>query len=294
MSHEMTKAMLTAPIDSPTAKLVAVILGFHHNALTGQCNPSIASIAATSALSERSVMRAIADLEKSGHLTARRRHGAGSFYHLHPCHTVTSETQSPVTQSHHTSDTESPDPCHRVTTPVTQCHPNKERTEKEQGKEQGSTLNGSGFALESDSDIEPVASSPHPEPKKKKAAARGTLEEITAFCRTLGLPASDAESIFHKWEGNGWTNGPRPIKDWQATIRSWKAAGYLPSQKAASRPGAFQPANPAQKKESAAATDLRARRRAAIRQLYPDAAAEADYADLTLAQRSQVDALLTA
>lgn len=67
----------------------------------------------------------------------------------------------------------------------------------------------------------------------QKRKDRGTLDEIQSFCASLGLPPSDAEATFHKWEGNGWTNGGNPIKDWQATIRSWKAARLLPSLKAA-------------------------------------------------------------
>lgn len=56
---------------------------------------------------------------------------------------------------------------------------------------------------------------------------------IVEYCRELGLPDSDGTACFHKWIGNGWTNGGQPIRDWKATIRSWKAAGYLPSQKPA-------------------------------------------------------------
>lgn len=59
----------------------------------------------------------------------------------------------------------------------------------------------------------------------------GTLPEITAFCTENGLPKTDAEYLFWKWEGNGWTNGGKPIKSWRATVKSWQAAGYLPSQK---------------------------------------------------------------
>ena len=62
---------------------------------------------------------------------------------------------------------------------------------------------------------------------------RGTAEEISAYCRTLELPETDAEAIFDKWQGNGWRNNGDPIVDWKATIRSWKRHGYLPSQKAA-------------------------------------------------------------
>jgi hypothetical protein len=61
--------------------------------------------------------------------------------------------------------------------------------------------------------------------------ARGTLGDVVSFAEELGMPASDGESCWHKWEGNGWKNGANQIKDWKATVRSWKAAGYLPSQK---------------------------------------------------------------
>ena len=68
---------------------------------------------------------------------------------------------------------------------------------------------------------------PELEPSKKTC----TLDEAKAFALELGQPASDGEACFYKWEGNGWKNGTSPIKDWKATMRSWKAAGYLPSQK---------------------------------------------------------------
>jgi hypothetical protein len=58
-----------------------------------------------------------------------------------------------------------------------------------------------------------------------------TIEEVIEFAQSLGLPASDGEATFYKWEGNGWKNGSNPVKDWRATLRSWKAGGFLPSQK---------------------------------------------------------------
>lgn len=67
--------------------------------------------------------------------------------------------------------------------------------------------------------------------------SRGTVEEVREFVAGMGLPASDGEFMFHKWEANGWLNGPRPIKDWKAQIRSWKAARYLPSQRPDARQG---------------------------------------------------------
>jgi len=64
-----------------------------------------------------------------------------------------------------------------------------------------------------------------------KNRSRGSLEELKAFAVSLGLPASDGESMFHHWEANGWKNGSSPSKDWQAGIRKWKSQGWLPSQK---------------------------------------------------------------
>jgi hypothetical protein len=69
------------------------------------------------------------------------------------------------------------------------------------------------------------------EQEQYKSREKGTLDDIMEFCRESGLFPRDAESCFHKWEGNGWTNGKQKIKDWKATIRAWKAQGFLPSQK---------------------------------------------------------------
>jgi len=55
--------------------------------------------------------------------------------------------------------------------------------------------------------------------------------QIIQYCISLGLPASDGKAVFAKWQGNNWTNGGQAIRDWKATIRSWKLQGYLPSQR---------------------------------------------------------------
>jgi hypothetical protein len=67
--------------------------------------------------------------------------------------------------------------------------------------------------------------------RARQSKAKATIENVVEFTRTLGLPDTDAEACFWKWESNGWTNGGKPIKDWKATIRSWRAAGHLPSMK---------------------------------------------------------------
>ncbi len=68
-------------------------------------------------------------------------------------------------------------------------------------------------------------------PEPKTAKQKATLSEVTAFCESIGLPATDAEWFYEKNEGNGWKNGGKAIRDWKATLRSWKIAKYLPSLK---------------------------------------------------------------
>ncbi len=67
----------------------------------------------------------------------------------------------------------------------------------------------------------------------EKRIDRCTLEEVTAFCAELGLPANDAEYMHHHWVAYGWSNRGMKIKNWKAVVRSWKAAGYMPSQRPA-------------------------------------------------------------
>lgn len=67
----------------------------------------------------------------------------------------------------------------------------------------------------------------HADAPAAKAKASGP-EEVEEFASSLGCPAGQGTAAYWKWEGNGWTNGKAPIKDWKATVRSWKAQGYAP------------------------------------------------------------------
>jgi hypothetical protein len=65
-------------------------------------------------------------------------------------------------------------------------------------------------------------------PKRFK---KPTMDEVQCFCLLINVPRGDAEWFWHKCEGCGWKNAGKAIVDWKATIRAWKLAGYLPSQK---------------------------------------------------------------
>lgn len=68
-------------------------------------------------------------------------------------------------------------------------------------------------------------------PSANAPTRKATRDEILSYCASLHLPESDADYLFDHWEGCGWRNGKNPIKDWRATVRAWKGAGHLPSQK---------------------------------------------------------------
>jgi len=94
---------------------------------------------------------------------------------------------------------------------------------------------------EAEADTESLELSNSKGNKARKSAKRPTIDDVRVFCRECGLPESDGEYMFHHWESNGWTKGGKPIKSWQAMIRSWKSAGYMPSQK----PNGYSKAKPA-------------------------------------------------
>ena len=101
-------------------------------------------------------------------------------------------------------------------------------------KEAGSK--GGNPALLNQKPTTKVKQKPTPSSSSSSTSSKGlcTLDEAKAFAVEIEMPSSDGEACFHKWEGNGWRNGTSPVKDWKATIRSWKASGYLPSQKSPS------------------------------------------------------------
>lgn len=73
-------------------------------------------------------------------------------------------------------------------------------------------------------------------PKKTKGSVvrfvKPTIESVREFCEGLDLPTSDGDAFFLGKEATGWKN----VKDWKATIRHWKAQGWMASQKVTSNP----------------------------------------------------------
>jgi hypothetical protein len=74
-----------------------------------------------------------------------------------------------------------------------------------------------------------------------KPKARCTSSEAESYCSSIGLPADDGTWFYDKMQGCGWKNGGESVKDCFATIRAWKRAGYMASQKRAQSNGHGKP-----------------------------------------------------
>jgi Helix-turn-helix domain len=65
-----------------------------------------------------------------------------------------------------------------------------------------------------------------------KSDKQPSESEVIEYCVSRDLPKSDGQWLFAHWEGNGFTNKGRLIKNWQATARAWQTQGDIfPSQK---------------------------------------------------------------
>src|SRR5207253_667823 len=58
-----------------------------------------------------------------------------------------------------------------------------------------------------------------------------SLTEVIAYGKEQGITASDAEAFYDSQEAGGWTRGGKPLRDWKASLRSWKANNWLASQR---------------------------------------------------------------
>jgi hypothetical protein len=63
-----------------TRRLVLLAIAERHNGVSGRCNPSLNTLIRDTGLDRNVIPAAIRDLEESGLISVRRRHGAGSHY----------------------------------------------------------------------------------------------------------------------------------------------------------------------------------------------------------------------
>lgn len=89
--------------------------------------------------------------------------------------------------------------------------------------------------------VSPVSASVHSSDSSSKRKPKD-LAEVIAYAKTRGVSASDAEAFFDSQESGGWTRGGKALRDWKAAIRTWRANGWLASQR--QRKNGAHPDNP--------------------------------------------------
>jgi DNA-binding transcriptional regulator YhcF (GntR family) len=220
----------------PTAKAVLISMADFANE-AGECWPSVSTIAERTCLVPRSVIRAIKELESFGVVRAARSNGRHTSYLItpdqyakpvtesHQCQEVTSDTESS------TSDFESPDPCHKVTAPLTQSHTNHQEPSR--------TIKEPSEVDELLKDIDPELLRDFRSLRSRQKAPI-TVTAIKGFIREAGIAGYTLEQAIRASTENSW-RGFKALYVADKT-RPARAASY-PNKHSAAAAGIFGPAN---------------------------------------------------
>jgi hypothetical protein len=184
----------------PTAKAVLISMADFANE-AGECWPSVSTLAERTCLVPRSVIRAIKDLEAFGVVRAARSNGRHTSYLItpdayakpvtesHQCQPVTPDTESI------TGDTESRDPCHKVTGPLTQSHTNHQEPSR--------TIKEPSELDELLKDIDPELLRDFRQMRTRQKAPI-TVTAIKGFIREAGIAGYTLEQAIRASTENSW------------------------------------------------------------------------------------------
>jgi len=216
---EAVRAVFASELSS-TEKLVALAL-LNHWSRDRETFPSTKRLAKWTSLCTRSVLRSVAALEARGAIAVTRSNGRANRYSLGALMSVTSDSESPVTDSH---------PCPTVTGPVTLSHSTSDTESHEviQGRDpsKGSRKRARASAPRGSKD--PVSESPEEAAQHKQLtklyfesyeAARGSkppfdsldgkaVKDLLAKCGPE-VAASAIQGAFN----DDWWRGKTTIRD---------------------------------------------------------------------------------
>jgi hypothetical protein len=100
--------------------------------------------------------------------------------------------------------------------------PRETHAGKAEGKGREGNMEGNKEqGREGDESATPPA--PAPEKPKRQKFVKPTLDEWTAYAKTMPEPLAENQALgaWDYYEGNGWRVGRNPMADWQATLRAW-------------------------------------------------------------------------
>lgn len=96
MSVAKLAEVLKTPMDDPIAKFILVVLADHYNDSTGECWPSVATIASITGCSRATVLRKLKQLEQSGMIARRKRYNKTDLYEIQVGVNLTGVTVTPL------------------------------------------------------------------------------------------------------------------------------------------------------------------------------------------------------
>lgn len=210
---------------TPPQKLTLFALHSHWSQSRPAVFPSVPRLARLTSLSERTVRRAVAELEAIGVLVVTRRHGQSNTHVMqfdalpqHPGHDVTPDTVSPLTERQATPATVSGSP--RSPWPPKRSSEEIKRREPEVLSPKVTSSRGQ---------LEPIPDSWTPlDRHRERAALRGVNIEVCArsfrnHARSIDRRCADWSSAFDEWiekqhqeprskdDSNVWDMGPDDI-----------------------------------------------------------------------------------
>lgn len=102
MSVTKLAQVLKTPMNDPIAKFTLLVLADHYNDSTGQCYPSVDTIAEIVGCNRRTVLRKLKELEQAGYIQRQKRFNKTDLYEIAIGDNLTGDTVSPlgVTESH--------------------------------------------------------------------------------------------------------------------------------------------------------------------------------------------------
>ncbi len=73
-------------------------------------------------------------------------------------------------------------------------------------------------------DTEPLLTlkEPKKEPVRTGTFKKPSVEEVREYMREIEFDDGKAEGFFDYYEANGWRVGKVPMRDWKATVRTWR------------------------------------------------------------------------
>ena len=203
---------------------------------------------AKSGLSEKAVYRARAKLVKRGLITVKNRGGSqAAAYQLNSLYTPYAADTAPCKEDEYEAEDETKEEADRQSDRVAVNLSDNESDNQSESRSDNRSVSESGNVSGSLSGsvgdkaggklsvlykhkdkIQTKQNKKHigaGAPKRARAIFKPpTIDEVEAYCKERGSSVKPSQWLSY-YEANGWRVGKNPMKDWQASVRTWENNG---------------------------------------------------------------------